>query len=87
MIDLYTLLVMQVFGSFWMAVAALVLILVIILAMGAISSITLIFFVGMFIYSMALGYGYALVTVPLSILIVWWAYSQYQGSRDHTGGN
>lgn len=73
MMNLWDVFVEQVFGSFWMAVIALSLIILIILWMGNISAWTSMAYVTMFIFALAIGYGPALITIILFIGLLSWA--------------
>jgi len=76
MMDLYTLFIDNVFGSFWMAVVALVLINGLILVMGGVSGYSVGLFLGIFLLAMALGYGYNILTVPILIIVIVWSIFQ-----------
>lgn len=68
--DLWSLLVVNVFGGFWLAVFFLVILMAIILMFGRVSIYSVILFLLMFLYSMTLGYGFILFNVISTILIV-----------------
>lgn len=75
--DLYEVFVENVFGSFWFAVAGLALIIFIILALvGGLSSLTSMTYCGIFILAMAIGYGQALITIPLWGFMMFWSITQ-----------
>ena len=70
MIDLWTLLVVDIFGSFWLAVLGLCALMWIIFVMGKVSTLTTFNFLSIFVLSMALGYGYMLYGMLLYMLII-----------------
>ena len=70
MIDLWTLLVVDLFQSFWLAVVGLAVLFWIIFTIGRVSQVTIFNFVSIFILAMAIGYGYALITILLTITIL-----------------
>jgi len=75
--DLYEVFVENVFGNFWIAVFGLAAIIFIILALvGGLSSLTSMTYCGLFILSMAIGYGMAIITIPLWGFIMFWSITQ-----------
>lgn len=70
MIDLWTLLVINLFQGFWSAVIGIVLLFYIILVMGKVSQVTTLNFISIFVLSMALGYGYSFISILLTIMIL-----------------
>lgn len=69
MMDLWTLLVENIFGGFWISVIGLLAVMGIILMMGGIDFLTVIIFSMFFILAMAIGYGQPIITIPLTIII------------------
>lgn len=67
MMDLWTLLVENLFGGFWISIVGLIVIMAIILMMGGVSFLTVIIFSTFFILSMAIGYGHPIITIPIVI--------------------
>ncbi len=67
MMDLWTLLVENLFGGFWISVVGLLVIMAIILMMGGVSFLTVIIFSMFFILSMTIGYGHPIITIPIVI--------------------
>jgi hypothetical protein len=67
MIDLWTLFVENLFGSFWIAIFFIALLFFIILMLGGISYYTVIIFMMYYFLAMSIGYGNALLTVPIAI--------------------
>jgi hypothetical protein len=67
MINLWDLLVVQIFGSFWPAVFFLTLVFFIILMLAGISLYTVIIFNAYFLLAMSLGYGYPIVSFILML--------------------
>lgn len=67
MIDLWTLLVIDLFQSFWMAVIAVAALLWVIMAIGNVSRLTTGNFVSLFILTMALGYGFTTISILIFI--------------------
>ena len=70
MIDLWTLLVVDMFGGFWLAVLGIAFIMWIIFVIGRVSQLTSLNFISLFILSLCVGYGYLLVSIGLTILII-----------------
>ena len=70
MISLWELLVVDVFGSFWMAVFGLAFGMWIIFVVGKVSQVTSLNFLSIFILAMCLGYGYPFITILIAILIL-----------------
>lgn len=69
MMDLFTLLVENLFGGFWISIVGLLVVMAIILMMGGVSFLTVIIFSMFFILSMAIGYGHPIITIPIVIAI------------------
>jgi len=69
MIDLWTLLVVNLFQGFWLAVVGISFIMYIIFMMGRVSQVTSYNFLSIFALAMAIGYGYILYAILLTILI------------------
>jgi len=70
MIDLWTLLVVNLFQGFWMAVIGISLLFYIIMVIGKVSQVTTLNFISIFVLSMALGYGFSLISILLTIIIL-----------------
>jgi len=69
--DFWNLFVIQVFGGFWPAVLGLAAIFfLIMMILGRMSMYSCIFFMLMFFVCMAMGYGYGLVTIPITLFIL-----------------
>ena len=68
--DLYGLFVENIAGGFWAAVLLLAVVMFIILILGNVSPYSAIWFEYMFLLAMAIGYGNALVSVTMSIIII-----------------
>ena len=66
-IDLWTLLVIDLFQSFWMAVIAVAALLWVIMAIGRVSQLTTLNFISIFLLTMAIGYGYSLIGILIFI--------------------
>jgi len=86
MISLWNFLVEQIFGGYWLAIAGITLIFFIIMVLGSVSIIDILGFLLIFLLAMALGYGYAIVTVPIVAFVVYWAISQYLRMLERGGG-
>lgn len=69
MIDLWVLLVVNIFGSFWMAVIGITAMMYFIMMIGKVSQVTTINFLSLFLLSMAIGYSYSLFAVLITILL------------------
>jgi len=61
MMSLWTLFVVEIFGSFWAAAFGLAIIMYIILVIGGTSQDTCLTFIYIFILIMTVGYGYVLI--------------------------
>ncbi len=70
MIDLWTLLVVDVFSSFWMAVLGLSALFFIIFMIGKVSPVTTFNFISLFILAMAIGYGPLLIAILITMLFL-----------------
>jgi len=70
MISLWELLVVDMFGSFWLAVFGLTFLMWIIFVIGKVSQVTSLNFLSIFILSMSIGYGYPLIFIFLTILLI-----------------
>ena len=70
MIDLWTLLVVNLFQSFWMAVIALCVLFWIMFMIGRVSQATNLNFLAIFLLAMAIGYGYEIVSILITISIL-----------------
>ena len=75
-LDLWSLLVENIFGTFWVAVSSLAFLQFIILSIGGVSSYSSMMLVGIFLLAMALGYGNLIISVPIIIGIVAWTTFQ-----------
>jgi len=69
MIDLWTLLVVDLFQGFWTAIIGISFMFYIIFVIGRVSQVTIYNFLSIFILAMAIGYGFMLVTILLTSLI------------------
>jgi hypothetical protein len=87
MIDLWTLFVENVFGSYHLAVFGLCGLILIILMIGGVSLLTNLYFNVIFLGVMYLGYGQRLIMVLISILLITWTLLQLKGFIDRSGGN
>lgn len=85
MISIWNLFVEQVFGGFWLSVFGLSLIFFLIMAMGSVSIFDIVTFLLFFLLAMALGYGYAIITVPIVILVVAWSIFQWVRFQERGG--
>ena len=70
MIDLWTLLVVDLFQGFWLAVLGLVVLFWIIFVIGKVSQVTIFNFMSIFILAMAIGYGFELVSILITMTIL-----------------
>ena len=70
MIDLWTLLVVDMFHGFWLAVLAICGLMYIIMVIGKVSQVTTLNFLSIFVLAMSLGYGYVLVTILITISLL-----------------
>ena len=83
--NLYDLFVENVFGGFWTSVTGFVFIFLIILAVGAVSSYSIGFFMMMFLLAMAIGYGNSLISVPIAMGIFAWTLYQFYAWMERGG--
>jgi len=70
MIDLWQLLVVNLFQGFWLAVVGISFLMWIIFMIGKVSQVTSLNFISIFILAMAIGYGYSMVSILLTIAIL-----------------
>ncbi len=70
MIDLWTLLVVDLFQGFWPAVIGLVALFWIIFIIGRVSQVTILNFMSIFVLAMAIGYGYEIISVLITMAIL-----------------
>lgn len=68
MMSLWTLFVVEIFGSFWAAAFGLAIIMYIILVLGGTSQDTCLTYCYIFIFIMAICYGQILITIFMAIL-------------------
>ncbi len=68
--DLWNLLVVNMFQSFWLAVLGLCALFWIIFVIGRVSQVTIFNFITIFILAMAMGYGFSLISILITILIL-----------------
>ena len=69
MIDLWTLLVVNLFQGFWMAVIGISFIMYLIFMVGRVSQVTAYNFLTIFALAMSIGYGYILYSIIITIVI------------------
>jgi len=62
--------VVNLFQSFWLAVLGLVALFWIILVIGKVSQVTTLNFLSIFLLAMAMGYGFSLMSILATILIL-----------------
>ena len=67
MMNLWVLFVEQLFGNFLVAILFIGLILFLILMLGGISYFTIILFLAYFYLAMAIGYGYGIIYLPITV--------------------
>lgn len=87
MMDLWTLLIENVFGGFWITMGALAMIFFIILIIGGVSLWTILVFMGTFLLSMTIGYGHPIITVPIVIFILLYFVFEVFGFISRGGDN
>ena len=76
MMDLWTLFVENIFGSFWIAVLFIAAIFFVILMLADVSYFTCLLFIAYFFIAMSLGYGLTVVAVIFTIGGIIYALSQ-----------
>jgi hypothetical protein len=67
--DLWTLLVVDLFQSFWVTVIAISFLMWGIFMLGRVSQVTTLNFLSFFILSMSIGYGNSLISIGLTVII------------------
>lgn len=67
----------NIFGAFWPAVIAIAFFFFIILMLGGISLYTIIIFECYFLFGMSLGYGYPIISVAITAVIIIMAIWQF----------
>jgi len=70
MISLWELLVVDMFGNFWMAVIAIVFVMWLIFAIGRVSQVTSLNFLSIFVLAMAIGYSNAFIAILTTMLVL-----------------
>ena len=70
MIDLWELIVVDMFGSFWLAVFGMSFAMWIIMVIGKVSQVTSLNFLSIFILALCIGYGFSFISILLTILIL-----------------
>lgn len=84
-LDLYTLLVSYVFGSFWFAVLGIALLIFIILMLGRVSIYSTTWYLAMFLLAMTLGYGYVTLNILITLGLLVAFYFSWKGYIDRGG--
>jgi len=69
-LDFWNLFVVNVFGGFWPAVIGLMILYFFILILGRVSMYSSLWFMLLFLTCMAMGYGYGLVTILITLFIL-----------------
>jgi hypothetical protein len=78
-LDLWTLLVEYTFGGFWLAVLGVAFLMFILMAIfGRVSRFTTQWYLMFFLLAMALGYGYNLLNVLITIGLLFFIWMAYQ---------
>ena len=85
-IDLWTLFVEGIFGSFWISVIGLALLMYIIFILGKVSQYSAMLYLLMFFVAMTLGYGYSTLTVILTLVIFVMFLFSMNGYMERGGG-
>ncbi len=70
MISLWELIVVDLFQGFWPAIIGLCALMWFIFVIGKVSQVTTFNFLSIFVLAMCIGYGYSLVSILLTILIL-----------------
>jgi len=83
-LDLWTLFVVNTFGSFWFAVIGLTLVMFIIMGvLGRMSIYSVTWYCLMFISAMSLGYGYVLLNIIITLLLLIATFFSWQRYIDN----
>lgn len=69
-IDLWTLLVVDMFQSFWMAVLAVGVVMYVIFLIGRVSQVTAVNYLSIYLIAMSIGYGFSLVSIVITIMVL-----------------
>jgi hypothetical protein len=73
LLNLYDVFVNYVFGGFWFSVLGLAGIMFVIMGpIGGITAFSVLFYLAMFFMAMGIGYGQAIVTVPIFVAVLIW---------------
>lgn len=86
-LDLWTLFINYVFGSFWLAVIGLCLLMFIILMLGRISIYTSTMYIILFVLAMALGYGIVIVNMFITLMMLVAFYFSWIKYLNSAGGS
>lgn len=69
-LDFWNVFVNLIFGGFWVAVLGLALLFFVIMMIGRVSIYSNMWFAGLFILAMSLGYGYMIISLIISLAIL-----------------
>ncbi|MFA5397758.1 MAG: hypothetical protein WC346_17245 [Methanogenium sp.] len=69
-IDLWTLLVVDMFQSFWMAVLAVGVVMYVIFLIGRVSQVTAVNYLSIYLIAMSIGYGFSLVSIVITLMVL-----------------
>lgn len=69
-IDLWTLLVENLFGSFWMAVIGIAVMIFVIFLIGKVSMVTTTNYIAIFLLAMSIGYGQDMIFILMFVLVL-----------------
>jgi len=84
---MWAFLVEGVFGGFHMTVAGLAGLFLIILMIGGVSLLTAMWYDGIFVTVMYMGWGPRMIPAIILILLMVWFFLQLKGFIDRAGGN
>lgn len=86
MIDLYTLLVEQLAGGFWISIVMLMTFFLILFAMAGVSFFSVLIFMGVFMFSMGLGYFMPTIIVLMAVAALVYFGMSVMGYVERGGG-
>lgn len=77
--DLWTFFVENIFGSFWLSVFGISLVIFVLLAIvGRLSKLSTMYYILLFLMVMTLGYGYKWLTAIIGFIILAFVYLEYE---------
>jgi len=81
--DLWTFFVENLFGSFWLSVLGISMIIFVIMAvLGKLSKLSVVYYLALFLMVMTVGFGYKWLTAIIGFLILLFVYIEWQKATE-----